>query len=68
MRSAARYGVGPRDSWVDLDTGERCITDGLPLPFVYNNNYQIVQTRRHVAILHEMFRNFGSSLWTGVRI
>ena len=25
-----RYGVGPYDSWTDLDTGERCITDGLP--------------------------------------
>jgi hypothetical protein len=41
----------------DIDVGERCITDGLPLfPFVYNNNYQIVQTPDHVAILHEMYQ------------
>ena len=28
---SGRYGVGPFDSWVDADTGERCLTDGLPL-------------------------------------
>jgi hypothetical protein len=58
-RSTARYGVGPRDSWVDLDTGERCLTDGLPLPYWtgYNNNYQILQTREYVVILAEMFRD-----------
>jgi hypothetical protein len=58
-RSAARYGVGPRDSWLDLDTGERCLTDGLPLPYWtgYNNNYQIFQTRDYVVILAEMFRD-----------
>ena len=58
-RSAARYGVGPRDSWLDLDTGERCLTDGLPLPYWtgYNNNYQIFQARDYVVILAEMFRD-----------
>jgi len=48
-----------RDYWndyTDLDTGERCLTDGLPhVPYVYNNNYQIVQTPGYVIILHEMF-------------
>ena len=44
-------------SFADIDVGERCITDGLPLvPFVYNNNYQILQTPDHVAILHEMYQ------------
>ncbi len=58
-RSAARYGVGPRDSSVGLDTGERCLTDGLPLPYWtgYNNNYQVFQTRDYVVILAEMFRD-----------
>jgi hypothetical protein len=56
--SSARYGVGPRDSYVDLDTGERCLTDGLPLRYSgYNANYQIFQTADHVAILGEMFRD-----------
>ena len=56
--SSARYGVGPRDSYVDLDTGERCLTDGLPLRYSgYNANYQIFQTVDHVAILGEMFRD-----------
>ena len=57
QRSRARYGKGPYASSLDLDTGERCITDGLPIYFTgYNNNYQIFQTREHVAILHELFR------------
>ena len=57
-RSSARYGVGPRDSWLDLDTGERCLTDGLPLYWTgYNNNYQIFQSRDYVVILAEMFRD-----------
>ena len=56
--TTARYGVGPRDSWLDIDTGERCLTDGLPLRFSgYNANYLIVQTPDHVAILGEMFRD-----------
>ena len=56
--SSAHYGVGPRDSYVDLDTGERCLTDGLPLRYSgYNANYQIFQTADHVAILGEMFRD-----------
>lgn len=29
-RNAASYGQGPFDTWRDIDTGERCLTDGLP--------------------------------------
>jgi hypothetical protein len=58
-RSASHYGVGARDSHVDLDTGERCLTDGMPIPYWtgYNNNFQIVQTPEHVVILAEMFHD-----------
>jgi hypothetical protein len=39
----------------DRDIGDRCITRLLPrMPGAYNNNYQIVQTPEHVAILAEM--------------
>jgi len=42
---------GPFDSWLDIDTGERCITDGLPvLPFAYNNNFHILQTPEHLRV------------------
>jgi hypothetical protein len=56
--STAHYGRGPFDSHLDLDTGERCITDGVPIYYSgYNNNYQIFQTREYVVILGEMFRD-----------
>jgi len=56
VRSRDRYGLGPFDSWLDFDTGERCLTDGLPLRYSgYNANYQILQTPDHLAILGEMF-------------
>jgi len=59
VRAAGHYGKGARDSHVDFDTGERCLTDGMPIPYWtgYNNNYQIVQTPQHVAILAEMFHD-----------
>ena len=59
VRAARHYGTGARDSQVDFDTGERCLTDGMPIPYWtgYNNNYQIVQTPQHVAILAEMFHD-----------
>ena len=59
-RSRARYGVGPYDSHLHLDTGERCITDGLPLVPLqgYNQNYHIFQTPTHIAILNEMYHEF----------
>jgi hypothetical protein len=39
----------------DRNLAERCVTRGAPkLPGGYNNNFQIVQTPTHVAILQEM--------------
>ena len=59
MKASSHYGTGPRDSHVDLDTGERCLTDGMPIPYWtgYNNNYQIVQTPDHLMIFGELFHN-----------
>mgnify|MGYP001263988480 CR=1 FL=1 len=49
---------GARNSWVDVDTGERCLTDGVPMFWLgYNPNHQILQTADYVVILHEMFRD-----------
>ena len=57
-RSAARERNARRDltnAVQDRSLGERCITFGVPrLPGAYNNNYQIVQTPTHVAIMQEM--------------
>ena len=54
--SNAHYGQGRRAIWTDFDTGERCLTDGVPVYFAgYNNNYQIFQTETHVVIVGEMF-------------
>ena len=55
-----KYGVGPFDSWVDADTGERCLTDGLPLVPLqgYNMNTHILQAPGWVAILNEMFHEY----------
>ena len=51
------YGHGDYSTWLGMDTGERCITDGPPIYFGgYNNNYQIVQSRGYVSILHELYR------------
>ena len=75
----ARYGVGPFHSWTDMDTGERCITDGLPnmVPLQpYNMNLQIFQTPGEVVMLHEMYHELrvipisdrpltGIGQWTG---
>ena len=78
-RERARYGVGPFDTWLDMDTGERCITDGLPnmVPLQpYNMNLQILQTPGQVVMLHEMYHELrviplddrpltGVAQWTG---
>ena len=78
-REVARYGVGPFDSWTDMDTGERCITDGLPnmVPLQpYNMNLQVLQTPGEVVMLHEMYHELrvipiadrpltGIAQWTG---
>ena len=55
-----RYGVGPFDSWVDADTGERCLTDGLPLVPLqsYNMNFHFLQAPGWIAILNEMFHEW----------
>ena len=46
------------DNWLALDSGERCITDGLPyVPGPYNNNYLILQTPGYVTIVFEMFHD-----------
>ena len=57
---SAKYGVGPFDSWVDADTGERCLTDGLPfVPLQgYNMNYHVLQSPGWVAMLNEMFHEY----------
>lgn len=51
---------GPFDSWVDLDTGERCLTDGLAMVPLqsYNMNYHVLQTPGYLVIQHEMFHDF----------
>ena len=56
----ARYGVGPFDTWEDADTGERCLTDGLPLVPLqgYNMNYHVFQSPGWVVILNEMFHEY----------
>ena len=78
-REKARYGVGPYASSLDLDTGERCITDGLPnmVPLQpYNMNLHILQTAGEVVMLHEMYHELrvipldgrpltGIAQWTG---
>jgi len=78
-RERARYGVGPFESYTDPDTGERCITDGLPnmVPLQpYNMNMQILQTPGQVVMLHEMYHELrvipldgrpltGIAQWTG---
>ncbi len=75
----ARYGVGPFDTWTDMDTGERCITDGLPnmVPLQpYNMNLLVFQTPGQVVMLHEMYHELrviptddrplnGIEQWTG---
>ncbi len=55
-----KYGVGPFDSWEDADTGERCLTDGLPLVPLqgYNMNYHLLQSPGWVAVLNEMFHEY----------
>ncbi len=58
-RLQAAYRVnGARHSWIDVDTGERCLSDGIPMFWLgYNPNHQILQTPDHVVIVHEMFRD-----------
>lgn len=59
-RSAARYGIGPYDSYLDPDTGERCLTDGITALMWQGPNgghNRIVQSPGYVTILHEEYRD-----------
>ena len=50
------FGDGPFNGPEDFNPIDRCITRGLPntwFPSLYNNGFQIVQSRDHVAILYE---------------
>ncbi|NKB97714.1 MAG: hypothetical protein GKR90_04320 [Pseudomonadales bacterium] len=56
----ARYGIGPFNSFVDMDTGERCLSDGITMAPLqpYNMNYQIFLTEDWLAINHEMYHEY----------
>lgn len=59
-RSDARYGVGPYESYLDPDTGERCLTDGMTAHMWQGPNgghNRIVQSPGYVTILHEEYRD-----------
>jgi hypothetical protein len=59
-RAQTRYGVGPYESFLDPDTGERCLTDGVTAMMWQGPNgghNQIVQTPGYVTILHEEYRD-----------
>jgi hypothetical protein len=59
-RSAARYGVGPFNSYLDPDTGERCLTDGVTAMMWQGPNgghNRIVQSPGYVTVLHEEYRD-----------
>ncbi len=59
-RTTARYGVGPFESYLDPDTGERCLTDGVTGMMWQGPNgghNRIVQSPGYVTILHEEFRD-----------
>lgn len=59
-RSNARYGVGPYESYLDPDTGERCLTDGVTALMWQGPNgghNRIVQSPGFVTILHEEYRD-----------
>ncbi len=60
QRSDARYGVGPYESYLDPDTGERCLTDGVTAIMWQGPNgghNRIVQSPGYVTILHEEYRD-----------
>jgi len=59
-RASARYGVGPYESYLDPDTGERCLTDGVTALMWQGPNgghNRIVQSPGYVTILHEEYRD-----------
>jgi len=59
-RTAARYGIGPFESYLDPDTGERCLTDavtGMMWQGPNGGHNRIVQSPGYVTILHEEYRD-----------
>jgi hypothetical protein len=59
-RATARYGVGPYESYLDPDTGERCLTDGVTALMWQGPNgghNRIVQSPGYVTVLHEEYRD-----------
>ena len=59
-RAQTRYGVGPYESFLDPDTGERCLTDGVTAMMWQGPNgghNLIVQSPGYVTILHEEYRD-----------
>ena len=59
-RQALLEGRTSHRSFTDLDTGERCLTDGLTMfpAQGYNMNYHVFQSPGYVVIQHEMFHDF----------
>jgi hypothetical protein len=59
-RTTARYGIGPFETYLDPDTGERCLTDGVTAMMWQGPNgghNRIVQSPGYVTILHEEYRD-----------
>jgi len=59
-RASERYGVGPYESFLDPDTGERCLTDGVTAIMWRGPNgghNRIVQSPGFVTILHEEYHD-----------
>ena len=57
-RAQARYGAGPYESFLDPDTGERCLTDGVTAMMWQGPNgghNRIIQSPGYVTILHEEY-------------
>ena len=57
-RATARYGVGPYESYLDPDTGERCLTDGVTALMWQGPNgghNRIAQSPGYVTVLHEEY-------------
>ena len=64
----ARYGVGPFDTWTDMDTGERCITDGLPnmVPLQPYNSFGIVARAQVIGLVAELLMFLLMGLQVGI--
>src|SRR5437660_7755660 len=60
QETADHYGQGPYNSWLDLDTGERCLTDGLPgnmFGGTAGAPNEILQGPGYVEIVAEAYRD-----------